>query len=52
MIEKPFTKVDETSEGLGLGLPLCKRHAVTLGGALVLDTSYTNGCRFILELPK
>ena len=52
MIEKPFTKVDETSEGLGLGLPLCKRHAVTLGGDLVLDTSYTNGCRFILELPK
>ena len=52
MIEKPFTKVDETSEGLGLGLPLCKRHAVTLGGDLVLDTSYTNGCRFILKLPK
>ena len=52
MIETPFTKVDETSEGLGLGLPLCKRHALTLGGDLVLDTSYTNGCRFILKLPK
>ena len=52
MIEKPFAKMNEATEGLGLGLPLCKRHAVTLGGALVLDTSYTNGCRFILELPK
>jgi signal transduction histidine kinase len=50
MIEKPFTKMNEESEGLGL--PLCKRHAMTLGGDLVLDTSYTDGCRFILELPK
>ena len=52
MIEKPFAKMNEASEGLGLGLPLCKRHAVTLGGDLILDTSYTGGCRFILELPK
>ncbi len=52
MIEKPFTKMNEASEGLGLGLPLSKRHAVTLGGDLILDTSYTGGCRFILELPK
>jgi signal transduction histidine kinase len=52
MIEKPFAKMNEATEGLGLGLPLCKRHALTLGGDLVLDTSYTNGCRFILELPK
>ena len=52
MIEKPFAKMNKASEGLGLGLPLCKRHAVTLGGDLILDTSYTDGCRFILELPK
>ena len=52
MIEKPFTKMNETSEGLGFGLPLCKRHAMTLGGDLILDTSYTIGCRFILKLPK
>ena len=52
MIEKPFTKMNEASEDLGLGLPLSKRHAVTLGGDLILDTSYTGGCRFILELPK
>ncbi len=48
----PFTKVNELSEGLGLGLPLSKRHSQNLGGDLVLDTSYHDGCRFILELPK
>ena len=46
-----FTKVDDLSEGLGLGLPLAKRHAENLGGDLTLDTDYHEGCRFILELP-
>lgn len=46
-----FTKVDDLSEGLGLGLPLSKRHAQTLGGNLTLDANYHEGCRFILELP-
>lgn len=49
---KPFTKVNELSEGLGLGLPLSKRHSQNLGGDLSLDTTYHDGCRFILELPK
>ena len=49
---KPFTKVNELSEGLGLGLPLSKRHSQSLGGDLYLDTTYHDGCRFILELPK
>ena len=48
----PFTKVNELSEGLGLGLPLSKRHSQNLGGDLILDTSYQEGCRFILELPN
>ena len=52
MIDDPFTKMDETSQGLGLGLPLCKRHAVNLGGDLILDPNYHDGCRFILQLPK
>ena len=47
-----FTKIDDMTEGLGLGLPLCKRHANSLGGDLTYDTSYHNGCRFTLELPK
>lgn len=47
----PFTKVNNLSEGLGLGLPLTKRHAENLGGDLIIDTSYIEGCRIILELP-
>ena len=47
-----FTKVNDLSDGLGLGLPLAKRHVTNLGGELWLDTSYHEGCRFIIELPK
>ena len=49
---KFFTKVDDLSEGLGLGLPLAKRHAQNLGGDVVLDTTYHAGCRFILTIPN
>ena len=52
LIDCPFTKFNQFSEGLGLGLPLCKRHAVNLGGQLILDTSYRQGCRITVELPK
>lgn len=51
-IFKPFAKVDDLSEGLGLGLPLSKRHALSLGGDLIFDTTYHDGCRFIVEIPK
>jgi signal transduction histidine kinase len=47
----PFSKRDDLSEGLGLGLPLAKRHADTLGGDLSLDADYRQGCRFIFEVP-
>lgn len=51
-IYEPFTKIDDISEGLGLGLPLTKRHAKSLGGDLTHDTTYQEGCRFIFEIPK
>lgn len=47
-----FTKVNDLSEGLGLGLPLSKRHIDNLGGTLTLDSTYDEGCRFIVELDK
>ncbi len=47
----PFTKLDDLSEGLGLGLPLVKNHILTLGGSLIFDTEYHEGCRFIIEMP-
>ena len=46
-----FTKVNDLSEGLGLGLALAKRHIHHLDGDLTLDTSYQAGCRFIIEVP-
>lgn len=48
---EPFTKANDLSDGLGLGLPLAKRHVTSLRGDLRLDTSYHLGCRFIIELP-
>ena len=48
----PFTKVDEMSEGLGLGLPLIKKHMENLGGSVIYDRRYKQGCRFIIEVPK
>ena len=52
LLYKPFIKIDNLSEGLGLGLPLCKRHALSLGGDLIYDRDYHDGCRFILEVPR
>ena len=46
-----FTKVNDISEGLGLGLALSRRHIQNLGGDLFLDTTYKAGCRFIIEIP-
>jgi signal transduction histidine kinase len=50
-IFKFFTKGDDLTEGLGLGLPLAKRHAINMGGDLKLDTEYHDGCRFIVIIP-
>ena len=50
LLFKFFTKVDDLSEGLGLGLPLAKRHAQNLGGDITFDSTYHTGCRFILTL--
>ena len=48
----PFSKVDDLSQGLGLGLPLSKRHVDNLGGRMMLDPDYKAGCRIIIEIPK
>jgi len=47
-----FTKLDEDSEGLGLGLPLTHRHVQNLGGKMVFDKDYHKGCRVTIEMPK
>ena len=47
---KPFKKIDDLTQGDGLGLPICNLIATKLNGNLTLDTSYKKGCRFIVEL--
>ena len=47
----PFYKSDSLSEGLGVGLPLTKRHVILLGGSLELDSDYHRGCRFVMAFP-
>ena len=47
----PFYKPNSLSEGLGVGLPLTKRHVILLGGHLELDPDYRKGCRFIMTFP-
>ncbi len=47
---KPFTEIKDLTEGDGLGLPICSLIATKMNGSLVLDTSYTKGSRFVLEL--
>ena len=47
-----FTKVNDLSEGLGIGLALARRHIQNLGGDMFFDLDYHDGCRFVIELPK
>ena len=46
-----WTKVDEFTEGLGLGLAYCWESAQKLGGALTLDQTSEAGTTFTLSLP-
>ena len=47
----PFRKVDGKSEGLGMGLAICKQIAKMLGGKVYLDSNYEGGSSFVLEMP-
>lgn len=47
-----FTKVNDLSEGLGIGLALARRHIRNLGGDMFFDLDYKDGCRFVIDLPK
>lgn len=47
---KPFTEVKDLTQGDGLGLPICSLIATKMNGTLTLDSTYTKGCRFVLEL--
>lgn len=46
-----FVKLNKFVQGTGLGLNICKTLANLLKGRVYLDTSYTGGARFVLEVP-
>ena len=46
-----FVKLDKFKVGIGLGLTLCRTTARSLGGDVVLDTTYQDGARFVVTLP-
>ena len=49
-IFKPFLEVRDLTKGDGLGLPICKVMAVKMNGDLIVDSSFTKGTRFLLDL--
>ncbi|NDV80617.1 hypothetical protein D0T87_01320 [Bacteroides sp. 51] len=42
-----FVKLDDFSQGTGLGLPICRIIAEKLGGYLIVDKEYTKGTRLL-----
>ncbi len=49
-IFKPFSEIKDLTKGDGLGLPICSLMATKMNGSLTLDSGYTKGARFVLEL--
>lgn len=46
-----FSKLDDFTQGFGLGLPICRMLTEKLGGTIAIDKNYTGGCRFVLVFP-
>ena len=46
-----FVQIDEYTDGAGLGLSIARSLARHMGGDVQLDTSYTDGARFVVTLP-
>lgn len=49
-IFEEFVQLDTFADGTGIGLTIARSIAQRMGGNLWLDTSYTQGSRFVLEL--
>lgn len=46
-----FERIDEKSQGTGIGLSICQLIINRLGGDIWIDPKYTNGSRFIFTHP-
>ncbi len=45
-----FVKLDRSSQGVGIGLAIARHLAELMGGNVTLDTTYTNGARFLVTV--
>lgn len=50
-IFEEFVQLDEYYNGTGIGLTVARSLARRIGGDIKLDTSYTAGARFMMQLP-
>ena len=46
-----FYKVDNFTQGLGIGLPVIRKIAILLGGSLSIDNGYRVGTRMVFTIP-
>ena len=47
---KAFLEIKDLTKGDGLGLPICKQMAMKMDGDLTIDSTFTKGTRFVLDL--
>jgi two-component system NtrC family sensor kinase len=47
----PFVTTKDVGSGTGLGLAVCRGIIEGAGGRIYVDAKYTNGARFVVELP-
>lgn len=48
-IFEPFVRLSPDEHSLGIGLPLARRLAISMGYTITLDTAYTQGARFVVS---
>lgn len=46
-----FEKVNEFGQGTGLGLAICRQIVTKFGGKIGIDSTYTQGARFVFTIP-
>jgi signal transduction histidine kinase len=51
-IFEEFVQLDDYYDGTGIGLTVARSLVRRMGGNIVLDTSYTDGARFVMSLPE
>ena len=45
----PFVRLSPDEHGLGIGLPLARRLAISMGYTITIDLNYTKGVRFVVS---